>query len=146
MRLSPVEFAALFDGLDWTRVQTTKGICLSSMRKGTPPRRSKKITLISSRICKDYSGRQKTGKYLPFRVSQIAWITQIVPVMFGSSPGGPHQWFQDKSGLISQLDNSVFKPLPGRFETASKSVRLDHMSISTNLASRNRSYNTIYVH
>jgi transposase len=26
MRLSPVEFAALFDGLDWTRVQTTKGI------------------------------------------------------------------------------------------------------------------------
>jgi transposase len=26
MRLSPVEFAALFDGLDWTRVQTTKTI------------------------------------------------------------------------------------------------------------------------
>lgn len=26
MRLSPVEFAALFDGLDWTRVQTPKGI------------------------------------------------------------------------------------------------------------------------
>jgi transposase len=26
MRLSPVEFAALFDGLDWTRVQTTKRI------------------------------------------------------------------------------------------------------------------------
>jgi transposase len=26
MRLSPVEFAALFDGLDWTRVQTTKPI------------------------------------------------------------------------------------------------------------------------
>jgi transposase len=26
MRLSVVEFAALFDGLDWTRVQTTKGI------------------------------------------------------------------------------------------------------------------------
>jgi transposase len=26
MRLSAVEFAALFDGLDWTRVQTTKGI------------------------------------------------------------------------------------------------------------------------
>jgi transposase len=26
MRLSPVEFAALFDGLDWTRVQTTRGI------------------------------------------------------------------------------------------------------------------------
>jgi transposase len=26
MRLSPVEFAALFDGLDWTRVQTTKQI------------------------------------------------------------------------------------------------------------------------
>jgi len=26
MKLSPVEFAALFDGLDWTRVQTTKGI------------------------------------------------------------------------------------------------------------------------
>lgn len=26
MRLSPVEFAALFDGLDWTRVQSTKGI------------------------------------------------------------------------------------------------------------------------
>jgi transposase len=25
MRLSPVEFAALFDGLDWTRVQTTRG-------------------------------------------------------------------------------------------------------------------------
>ena len=23
MKLSPVEFAALFDGLDWTRVQTT---------------------------------------------------------------------------------------------------------------------------
>jgi transposase len=26
MKLSPVEFAALFDGLDWTRVQTTKAI------------------------------------------------------------------------------------------------------------------------
>lgn len=26
MRLSTVEFAALFDGLDWTRVQTTKRI------------------------------------------------------------------------------------------------------------------------
>ena len=26
MRLSPVEFAALFDGLDWTRVQTTRGL------------------------------------------------------------------------------------------------------------------------
>jgi transposase len=26
MRLSPVEFAALFDGLDWTRVQTTRWI------------------------------------------------------------------------------------------------------------------------
>lgn len=26
MRLSAVEFAALFDGLDWTRVQTTKRI------------------------------------------------------------------------------------------------------------------------
>ena len=26
MRLSAVEFAALFDGRDWTRVQTTKGI------------------------------------------------------------------------------------------------------------------------
>jgi transposase len=26
MRLSPVEFAALFDGLDWTRVQTVRGI------------------------------------------------------------------------------------------------------------------------
>jgi transposase len=26
MKLSPVEFAALFDGLDWTRVQTTKPI------------------------------------------------------------------------------------------------------------------------
>jgi len=26
MRLSAVEFAALFDGLDWTRVLTTKGI------------------------------------------------------------------------------------------------------------------------
>jgi transposase len=26
MKLSPVEFAALFDGLDWTRVQTTRGI------------------------------------------------------------------------------------------------------------------------
>jgi transposase len=26
MRLSAVEFAALFDGLDWTRVQATKGI------------------------------------------------------------------------------------------------------------------------
>ena len=26
MRLSPVEFAALFDGLDWTRVQTIKPI------------------------------------------------------------------------------------------------------------------------
>jgi len=26
MKLSPVEFAALFDGLDWTRVQTMKGI------------------------------------------------------------------------------------------------------------------------
>jgi hypothetical protein len=26
MKLSPVEFAALFDGLDWTRIQTAKGI------------------------------------------------------------------------------------------------------------------------
>jgi transposase len=26
MKLSAVEFAALFDGLDWTRIQTTKGI------------------------------------------------------------------------------------------------------------------------
>jgi transposase len=26
MRLSAVKFAALFDGLDWTRVQTTKEI------------------------------------------------------------------------------------------------------------------------
>jgi transposase len=26
MKLSSVEFAALFDGLDWTRVQTTRGI------------------------------------------------------------------------------------------------------------------------
>ena len=26
MKLSPVEFAALFDGLDWTRVQTIGGI------------------------------------------------------------------------------------------------------------------------
>jgi transposase len=26
MKLSPVEFAALFDGLDWTRVQTSRGI------------------------------------------------------------------------------------------------------------------------
>ena len=26
MKLSPVEFAALFDGLDWTRVQTVRGI------------------------------------------------------------------------------------------------------------------------
>jgi transposase len=26
MRLSAVEFAALFDGLDWTRVQTTRRI------------------------------------------------------------------------------------------------------------------------
>ena len=26
MKLSAVEFAALFDGLDWTRLQTTKGI------------------------------------------------------------------------------------------------------------------------
>ena len=26
MKLPPVEFAALFDGLDWTRVQTTRGI------------------------------------------------------------------------------------------------------------------------
>jgi transposase len=26
MKLSPVEFAALFDGLDWTRVQATRGI------------------------------------------------------------------------------------------------------------------------
>ena len=26
MKLSPVEFAALFDGLDWTRVQSVRGI------------------------------------------------------------------------------------------------------------------------
>jgi transposase len=26
MKLSPVEFAALFDGLDWTRVQTMRTI------------------------------------------------------------------------------------------------------------------------
>jgi transposase len=26
VRLTPVEFAALFDGIDWTRVQSTKRI------------------------------------------------------------------------------------------------------------------------
>ena len=31
MKLSPVEFAALFDGLDWTRVQTIKGILKPSV-------------------------------------------------------------------------------------------------------------------
>jgi transposase len=31
MKLSPIEFAALFDGLDWTRVQTTKGILKPSV-------------------------------------------------------------------------------------------------------------------
>ena len=31
MRLSAVEFAALFDGLDWTRVQTTRGILKPSV-------------------------------------------------------------------------------------------------------------------
>jgi len=31
MKLSPVEFAALFDGLDWTRVQATKGILKPSV-------------------------------------------------------------------------------------------------------------------
>jgi transposase len=31
MKLSPVEFAALFDGLDWTRVQIAKGILKPSV-------------------------------------------------------------------------------------------------------------------
>ena len=31
MKLSAVEFAALFDGLDWTRVQTMKGILKPSV-------------------------------------------------------------------------------------------------------------------
>jgi hypothetical protein len=31
MKLSPVEFAALFDGLDWTRFQTAKGILKPSL-------------------------------------------------------------------------------------------------------------------
>ena len=31
MRLSAIEFAALFDGLDWTRVQTIKGILKPSV-------------------------------------------------------------------------------------------------------------------
>ena len=31
MVLSPVEFAALFDGLDWTRVQTVRGILTPSV-------------------------------------------------------------------------------------------------------------------
>jgi transposase len=31
MKLSPVEFAALFDGLDWTRFQTAKGILKPSV-------------------------------------------------------------------------------------------------------------------
>ena len=31
MKLSPVEFAALFAGLDWTRVQTVKGILRPSV-------------------------------------------------------------------------------------------------------------------
>ena len=31
MKLSSVEFAALFDGLDWTRFQTTKGILKPSV-------------------------------------------------------------------------------------------------------------------
>ena len=31
MKLSPVEFAALFAGLDWTRVQTVKGILKPSV-------------------------------------------------------------------------------------------------------------------
>lgn len=26
MKLSPIEFAALFDGLDWTRIQTVRGV------------------------------------------------------------------------------------------------------------------------
>ena len=32
MKLSAVEFASLFDGLDWTRVQTTRG--MDSLRDG----------------------------------------------------------------------------------------------------------------
>jgi transposase len=31
IKLSPIEFAALFDGLDWTRVQTAKGILKPSV-------------------------------------------------------------------------------------------------------------------
>jgi hypothetical protein len=31
MKLSPIEFAALFDGLDWTRVQSAKGILKPSV-------------------------------------------------------------------------------------------------------------------
>jgi transposase len=31
VKLSSVEFAALFDGLDWTRVQTIKGILKPSV-------------------------------------------------------------------------------------------------------------------
>ena len=31
MKLSPVEFAVLFDGLDWTRVQTIEGILKPSV-------------------------------------------------------------------------------------------------------------------
>ena len=31
MKLSPIEFAALFDGLDWTRFQTAKGILKPSV-------------------------------------------------------------------------------------------------------------------
>ena len=36
MRLSPVEFAVLFDGLDWTRVQAIRGILKPSVAAWDP--------------------------------------------------------------------------------------------------------------
>ena len=48
MKLSPIEFAALFDGLDWTRVQTAREFSNLSCRVGFvaygfAPRRHEKL-------------------------------------------------------------------------------------------------------
>ena len=50
MKLSPVEFAALFDGLDWTRVQTVRGI-----HKPT----------VAARIAPSCTARPKTFRAFP---------------------------------------------------------------------------------
>src|SRR5271156_2936 len=64
--------------------------------------------------------RQKWGEDFPFRVRQVARIAQVVSVMFCSGLGGPPRRLQgERIKPLDSLNDSVFKPLRERFETAS---------------------------